>query len=355
LDRYIWLDALTPKQARLSAALASKLTDRGYKVFITARDYDYTVAVLRRFAPPSARLEVVGGYGGATRQGKLKAELERSYGLVDTVSSLNPCMLIAYPSPSATRVAFGLGIPVTILFDSPHAYHVNRLAATLADHIVYSDFIPRDQVVKYVLSSFTKLYSYHGVDELEYVMDYVIRSSSKPSNELNLEPLSYVVVRPAEYKAAYYESLKPPAIEVLVKWLASKGVKVVVFPRYEEQQIVFKSINNVVIPSNAVDTLPLIDEAIAVVTGGATLAREAALLGTPGLTLYPGEIAVSKALEDLGLPHFHLRSIEEAKQLLESIIRDPDLHRVKGVKLKTIVAGLEPPSLRILEITREVC
>ncbi len=352
----IWLDALTSKQARLVTSLARKLVTKGYKVLITVRSYEYTEKVARKFAPSQAEVRVAGGYGGS-RFEKLVRDAERVKLLSKIVYEKAPCILISYPSPSAVRVAFGFSLPIVLLTDSPHAYHASRLTIPLADYVVFSSFIPRDRIEKYVLKEFTKLIAYRGFDELEYINDYLeSKHSIKPKEaleELNLEPKNYVVVRPAEYKAAYY-NWQPAALENLAVRLAKKNVKVVFFPRYPEQEEKVANEKNIIVPREAVDTLPLLEYAAAVVTGGATLAREAAFLGTPGITLFPQELEVNKAVAELGFPLIIFKKgVEELEETILRIIREG--FTVDRGKLENLVKSLEKPSNIVLRLLDHHC
>ncbi len=108
-------------------------------------------------------------------------------------------------------------------------------------------------------------------------------------------------------------------------------------------------------PEQALDTLPLLDAAAAVVTGGATLAREAALLGTPGLYMYPRKLEVCEALAGLGLPLHHVVRLDQAYELVLRVLRDPDAWSVKGPRLKTVLRSMERPSSRIVALVENHC
>jgi len=343
--RLAWLDALTPKQAQLMAWLARRLAGAGFRVLLTVRSYDYTVGVA---GVSGVEAIVVGGYGGGSLEGKLRASAERILGLAGRVGGA--CVAVMYPSPSGARTAYGLGIPLIVLSDSPHSVPAHRLAVPLSDYLVHSSFIPGRLFERYVLGAYTRRLTYRGFDELEYIAGY--RPSRRVLGELGLEEYGYVVVRPPEYKAAYYHGRRRPEIERLVEKITGMGYRVVYLPRYPEQAEAVKGMRGVIVPERAVKGLDLEAWAAAVVTGGASMAREAALLGTPGISLYPGRLHVDEAVERLGAPLHHAGSPMDAWRILREVLRSPEKHRrcMRGV-----LGLLEKPSDIVIPLAERAC
>ncbi len=327
----VWLDALTPKQARLMGVFAEALRSSGIDVVPTCREYEYTVGTFRLLGIEPA---VLGRHGGGELGGKLRADVERMRLLARFVEEREPDLLITYPNPSATRVAFGLGIPILMFNDTPHSVPACRLSCPLASTLVYSEFIPRRLMERFVLKEWTRVRRYRGVEELAWVLRF------KPDpgilEELGLEEGGYILVRPEERKAAYYGE-GPVLVELAVS-LARKGHMVVVLPRYREQAEALKGVANIVIPEDAVDGPSLEYYAAAVVTGGGTMAREAALLGTPGINLFPRKIHVDEALSRLGLPLYKARSLDEAEKLCLKFLASSG-----KVDTSEMLRGLEDP------------
>ncbi len=339
----IWLDALTPKQALLATSIAKVLSSKGYEVFLTARDYDYTIRVAEKHG---VKPLIVGGYGGSRLIGKLVADLERAKNLVNIVERESPRVLIAYPSPSASRVAFGLGIPYIALTDSPHSVPASRLALPLADTVLFSYCIPREKIEVYTYSK-TRLLQYNGFDELEWI------KTEKPDprvvETLGLEEKKYVVVRLEERYAAYYPKSNSVRVSEIVEKLASR-VKVVALPRYGDQWEELKELENVTVLDDPVHGVSLEYYAAAVVSGGGTMTREAALLGVPGINLFPGRLDVDECVMRLGLPLYKARNTSEALNILEKILRDPDKYHVDS---SNIIEELEKPSDVLVKILEE--
>ncbi len=346
----VWLDVLTPKQARLLASIAQRLERKGYSVFMTSRKYDYTLSVLRDLY--GVEPVVVGGHG-STKLEKLVLDAERVRELALLVGERKPDVLVAYPSPSAARVAYGLSLDMVILTDSPHIEPVHRLVLPLADTVLVSRYIA-EQVEKYVLKEFTILETYNGVDEVEYLKEAT--PSLQSIKSLELEEYSYIVVRPPEYKASYYPRGEwLGVLEDVALKLVSKGVKIVYFPRYAEQAKLMKNKRGVIVPNRAHDSISLYYYALAVVTGGISMAREAALLGTPAFTIFHRVLDVDRFLMSKGVPLFYVNDVSKLYEQLVGLLGSRTMREEMREKALKILSEMERPSSRLLEILGRLC
>jgi len=351
LTRPVWFDVLTPKQARLMASIAMVLRDK-LKVdyVVTTRNYDYTISVLKDIY--NVDPVVVGGHGSSLLE-KLVEDAKRIEKLARRIAVEKPCLLISYPSPSAARIAFGLKIPSIILTDSPHVEPVHRLTLPLADYILVSRFIV-DSVKKYALPVFTRIISYNGVDEAEYLRDYK-KLEHDILAELGLEPRQYVVIRPPEYKASYYFNLKPLDLDSLALRLSRK-IKIVYLPRYPEQYEKMKSRENIIIPPKAIDSIPLAYYAVAVVTGGISMAREAALLGTPAYTSFPYVLDVDRHLISKGIPLNYSNNADRIYFDILTLYRSgEETLKEYRARAKKLLEEMEKPSTKIISLVKDFC
>uniref|UniRef100_A0A7C2ZM02 DUF354 domain-containing protein n=1 Tax=Ignisphaera aggregans TaxID=334771 RepID=A0A7C2ZM02_9CREN len=345
MTRSVWLDALTPKQAMLLGTIAKRLAERGFDVILTARNYDYTVAVLRNMG---LSFLAIGGYSD-TLTGKIIEESSRIKNIVETIGDRFD-VAIAYPNPVAARVAFGLGKPYIALTDSPHSEFASRLSLPLAEYVVFSRCIPSAEIEQYVYRRKVKLVQYNGVDEVEWLRD------AKPSpsyvKSLGLEPYTYVLARPPEIKASYYRYKHVRELfEHLLYRVLELGLKLLYLPRYADDALArqLQARKDVVIPpaTQGVIGYHVAYYALAVITGGGTLAREAALLGTPGISLFPEELYVDTCLQRLGLPLIRCRETVECIERMLSCIKEPEKYRETSL---AILRSFERPSEAVLKI-----
>lgn len=327
------MDALTPKQGRLIASLANVLKEDGYEVLVTCRDYECTYFSIKLYGLEPV---VVGIHGGSTNLGKLVADGERILALSRLVDSFKPHVLISYPNPSASRVAFGLGSKYVAFNDTPHAVAANRLALPLCDALVASEALQGD-FDSFLLPG-TRVTYYKGVDEAIWVKRFIPKGIT--ARGLNLEERRYVIVRPEEYKAAYYSWEGWSWLE-LCEELKRKGFSVVVLPRYEEQRLAALK-RGFTVPSSCIDGMDLTYYAAAVVTGGGTMAREAALLGVPSYYMFPLELKVSNLVSAIGFP---LKRWRGSPRELAEEIASIEISEIEEsiLKAKSLLDKIETP------------
>ncbi len=306
----VWIDVLTSKQGTLFGFIARELIRRGFNVIITCRKYEYTVNSLTRL---NLKPLTIGEYSEGDPYDKVLSDIVRMSELLKVIKEFNPDVLLAYPNPPAARLAFGVGIPYIALTDSPHSTVPSRLSLPLATHLLVSEAIPLDEIMKFTYRD-TVITQYKGVDELFWLL------RCSPNHEyvesLGLKPYDYVVLRPHEYKATYYRGVKVNVdIKDLIMKLTGLGFKVVFLPRYAEHLLTALRLReggaDIKIIKGGYDGVSLSYYAAAVITGGSSLAREAALLGTPGITYYPGRIYVNEYVKARGYPLIKCLSTEE--------------------------------------------
>ena len=339
----IWLDALTPKQARLCCFLYEGLKEEGHEVFVTARRHAETLGVLELELTPH---KAIGSHGGPSKLGKLVSYAKRAGELASFIHGKNPNVLISLSSPSAVRVAFGLGIPCISLNDTPHAVHVGRLALPLSTKIISPKAIPIHELLRLGAEEHS-IVQYEGVDEVMWVVNHQPNPSIVERLDLR-EDKPLVILRPPEWQAAYYEGQPGPSYVDLLEALLGEGSEVIMFPRYEDQAALAERFKEIVIPERAIDTLNLYPRASLVISGGGTMAREGALMGTPSISFFAPDypLYVNDYLEERGFPIWRFRTLQEAFPLMRRILRDPSSFRVDTSPL---LAQLEPPTGKINE------
>ena len=315
-------------------------------MLVTGRDYDFTRGLIER---SGLRYRIVGRYGGASLYEKLVADIERMRMLADVVSEFKPDVLVSYPLPAAVRVAYGLGVPIVLMSDSPHSRPVHLLTVPLSRYLVHSYLIPTTLFLDY-LTPGVSVRVFRGVEEWEWIEGHVCDKSIL--DKLGVEKGSYIVFRTPEFKAAYYRGSPLDKIAELVEEAVRRGYHVVAFPRYDEDASLLERLAEkhrgevIVLRGEPVETLDLYCYSAGVVTGGATMAREAALLCKPAVSLYP--VYLNTVLEKLGLP-IRTRSIENPGDVLDT------LEELRGATGRcTVVEGFEKPSSVVLSVLEEL-
>jgi predicted glycosyltransferase len=273
----IWYDACTGKHIRYGSAIAKRLRKAGHEVVLSTREHPDTLALARILGENPI---VVGTYRPATLFSRLEESASRIIQFSKLFRDKPPDIAIAHQSVELCRTAFGLGIPIVLTADTPHAKAVNKLTIPFAHTLVVSEALPKWFLKKYCPDYIIR---FKGVDEVAWIKDL------KPPKSADFEkPL--IVVREIEAKAAYALETANPTLET-VKKLEALG-NVLLLKRYGGK-------------GEFVDSARVVANADLVVSAGGTIAREAALQGVPSIIISElGRTYVNTYLARKGFPIF---------------------------------------------------
>ena len=279
----VWYDACTGKQVRYGAAIGQQLRKAGHEFIFTTREHPDTIPLAKIL---KVKPLVVGKYNPSNLFSRLEESAEREAKFSKLFSNNPPDVAIAHQSVELSRVAFGLGIPLILTADTPHAIAVNKLTIPLANTVVVSEALPKSFLKKYCAKNIVQ---FRGVDELAWIKDYKSSKTKKRKKPL-------IVIRQMETKAAYADKEQDLG-QVLAQRLAELG---------EVQFIERYNVDGSFVAKQAfVDSLDFIAEADLVVSHGGTLAREAALQGIPTIAISDlAKTYVNKYVAKRGFPLF---------------------------------------------------
>ncbi|MBI1816445.1 MAG: DUF354 domain-containing protein [Deltaproteobacteria bacterium] len=306
----VWIDIENAPQAWFFRPLLPALRARGAETLITVRDYGEAVALLEA---ASERFTVVGGVAGGSRLARTAAVATRALALARFARGRGVDVAVSHGVRPHLAAAALLRIPCLTGYDYEHASKllVHRLACEV--------LVPRvllEQYLRPVGADLTKVTPYDGFKEELYLTDF------SPDNAiyaaLTLDPTRPIVtIRPPSFHA-HYASDEGNALffDVLVTLRRNPETQLVITARDATQRAQIASVcggdPSVRTPERPVDGLNLIWHSDLVISGGGTMAREAALLGVPAISIFRGTPGVLDAhLESLG----RLRRIRAASEL----------------------------------------
>ena len=347
----VWIDVLTPKQANLFAELHDRLNAKGCKVLMTTRTYREVneLLELRRLKPCE-----VGRHGGLGLKDKLLESSKRMTALADVVSDYSPNAAISFSSPEAARVAYGLGIPHYCISDSPHAEAVCRLTIPLSDKLFTPWVIPTYAWSRYGIRP-RDVIRYRALDPVVWIN---AKSNPKVLDELDIDLAKpIVVIRTSEEFAAYLSDSSAARIATTMDIIANildlnnGELQLVVLPRYDEQgqKLTKRFGTRIKVPQHVIDGVSLLRASSVFIGGGGTMSAEAALLGVPVISHYPGDQTfVEKFLVKYGLIERILdpRRIAQRTIGITRSLEFRDYYRKKSSKL---VQTMEDPIRIILQ------
>ena len=319
----IWFDALTPKQLLLFHSLKNEFKKRRVDVWLTSRDYEQVLPLIQLL---NADAEIVGEFGGGSLRGKLQASILRSKKLLERVSREKPDAAISGGSPEAARIAYGLAFPHFCISDSPHS-PVFPLCLPVT-RLLFSPWIIRfEEWSKHGIAR-SHIRYHKSLDPVFWLTDFSPRKSVL--QDLRLKEDQYVLVRLPETLASYLlraENSSGSKIMNFVQELPSvfPDHRIVMMTRYSRQAKVFRRLNKEIsLIDRVVDGTSLIRFSSLFIGGGGTMTQEAALLGVPAISIFPGpRLTVLEYLSRKGLVT-HFSDLDLAVKHLQRISANID-------------------------------
>jgi len=275
----IWYDACTGKHMRYGAAIAKCLRKSCHELVFTTREHPDTLALAGILGEDPI---VVGKYSPKSLFSRLEESVARVIQFSKLFRDNPPDIAISHQSVELCRTAFGLGVPIILTADTPHATAVNKLTLPFAHTLVVSEALPKSFLKKYCPDNIVR---FKGVDEFAWIKDL------KTPKDLHLKkPL--IVIREIETKAAYALEIADCTLEIARK-LEALG-NVLLLKRYSASG-----------KEEYVDSVQIVANADLVVSAGGTIAREAALQGVPSIVISElGRTYVNTYLASKGFPIF---------------------------------------------------
>jgi len=317
--RRIIVDILTPKQVLFFEPVIHRLRSIGFEVYVSARSFRETLWLIER---KGIDARIIGVYGGGSLKGKLKASLDRCLEMLELFEEVDPDAVLCFSSPEASRVAFGLSIPLYIANDSPHAEAVAKLTLPLARKLYTPKVIPLNAWIRYGLKP-SQIVRYNALDPASWLKGF--KPSTETIDKLGLNPEEPILVaRFEESKSAYMPKDSKSPLPALIKHIVEedKALKVVVIPRYEEQIEALESMyGRVIVCREPIEATNLLYYASIFVGFGGTMTCEASLLGIPTLSLrFYGSYYTERYLERMKLLEAAY-TFEEALEKLRYLAR----------------------------------
>ena len=296
--RRVWIDIDNPPQVQYLAPFAGAFAERGAAVVITARDHGIAHELLRQ---RGLEFQGVGAHPGASKIAKTSAVLRRAGVLTRRLRAWKPDAAV-FATRSAAIAAPLLRIPGFAFVDYEFVdLRAFRFARSYVVHPSVLEGALRGQRLDP-----RRMLSYEGIKE-DITCAGVDLDDVEPHRfaELDGSAALRVLVRPPDERSHYFRSESSELVHVLLAHLAKRqDVVVVLSPRYPEQAALVEGLDwrrRPVVLREAVPFTRLLAAVDAVITGGGTMAREAAYLGVPSYSVYGGELgAVDRFLEESG-------------------------------------------------------
>jgi len=316
----IWLDILSPKQLWMHTSIAQALRQRGHEVLLTSRSYEQLDGLVDSVFEDWGILRV-GRWGGGSLEGKLRASAERLSALLDPILKWEPDVAVSSGSVEAARIAYGLRLPHFLVSDTPHS-PVNRLTAPISRRVLTPWVIPKEEWARAGADS-RQVRFYKALDPWFWLRDF--KPDKSVLDELGLKEGGYALLRMPETAAAYVSSEDEAVLSELSRLPETlRDLKLVVLCRYGEQAELARvslGAKGALIVDKLLPGPSITYYSALFIGGGGTMTQEAAILGVPALSIYPGKLpTVLRFLVRRGLVK-HYRSINGMFRDIPRILR----------------------------------
>ncbi|MGI8510773.1 MAG: DUF354 domain-containing protein [Gemmatimonadaceae bacterium] len=333
----VWIDLANSPHVPFFLPIMSELGNNQHSVTVTLRDFAQTLPLAKRAEIDGT---VIGTHGGSGRVEKLINLASRSYALSALARKQEFDVAVSHNSYTQIIAGRVTGARVVTLMDY-EGQPANHLAFRLAHKVLVPESFPDEALLRFG-AKLSRVVKYPGYKEQVYLSDFTpnpffpakLAEACGLPDDWSPEGTIIVTVRPPATMAAYHRFANP-VFDVLLERLARMDeLTVIALPRTGQQRReIGARFPTLRVPDSAVDGNNLIAISDVVISAGGTMNREAAVLGTPAITMFAGDIpAVDRRLIELGRLVV-LRNISEVaslrftKKLPGTALRAPDLKR----------------------------
>jgi hypothetical protein len=277
----IWIDIDNLPHIPIFQPLISELEEAGHEILITVRDFAYSVEKLE---DSGLKFHVIGRHYGKATVSKVAGTLLRAGQLRRFLRNYPVDLAVSHSSRSAILAGWSRRIPTVAMFDYEHVS--TTLQENFATHILVPELLLQPGTT---LSS-SKYQGYPGYKEEIYLADFVPDRDFR--QQLQIPPDSiFAVLRPPATEAHYHNPEAETIFQAILERLDSEGLFTLITPRSAAQAAEFRHLSEerFRVLTRPVDGLNLISAADFVISGGGTMNREAALLGTPVYSFFRGK------------------------------------------------------------------
>lgn len=251
------------------------------KPILTARDYKPIPELLELYGITAT---IIGKHGGRNRFNKLLSSSQRIVDLARYIRDKKIDIVVHKHSVEAARVAWGFSIPSISFIDNELMVPQNMLVCPLSNVLIAPIAISQ-----YVLRNFTP--SHVAILQFDGICEFANISGFEPDKSvlqrLNLKTSKPIVTIRGEPILASYNHGQS-LVETLIEKIKTDvpGTQIIKLNRAGEEGS----------SQPVVDARSLCYYSDLVISGGGTMTREAALLGTRAITYFTKPLAVDRYL-----------------------------------------------------------
>lgn len=305
----IWFDLDNSPHVPLFRPVFKELDKAGSEYIITARNFAQTIDLLKYWNIPHTP---VGKHGGKSKIKKVANVLNRANQLKKFCKGKNISLAVSHGSRSQLVAAKLMKIPSMLMLD--YEYTEAKIFNKLATNLLMPSFIP-DARLKAAGFNLDKVIRYSGFKEELYLSTFVPDKDFRKKISVPGDSI-LVVFRPPGMTGNYHDVRSENLLINALEYVSSvKDATCLIVNRGETEKkyimTKIKPADNIVFLKDAVDGLQLLYSADLAISGGGTMNRESALLGTKTYSIFTGRRPyLDEYLESMGRLKF-INSKEE--------------------------------------------
>lgn len=322
----IWIDLDNSPHVPLFTPIIKELSLMGVDVFTSARDFAQTKDLLDVY---KINAEVVGRHGGKSKLKKVINLAERSFQLIKATRNKQINLSLNHGSRAHTLASRLKNIQTVVMAD--YEYTDLTIFNLFADKTLWPVYIP-DKVLESVGVNLKRVVRYNGFKEEIYIQNFTPDNKFRDSIGVD-DDETLVFIRTPAMVGNYHDSRSEKILLSTIKYLSKfKNVKTIVSCRTElDKQFVRNGIgkkNNMVFLGRPVDGLQMLYAADIAISGGGTMNRESALLGTDTYSIFSGRRPyLDEYLASSGKIKFLVSDSDIAKISLERKKKEFHIHK----------------------------
>lgn len=299
----LWFDFDNSPHVPLFRPVLRELDNRNVDYLVTIREFAQTRELCDLW---NIKYHLIDKHGGKYKINKLINLFNRSFKLRNYIKDKNISLAISHGSRTQLVTSRRLKIPSILMLD--YEYTENKIFNYLSNYLLMPVFIP-DERLKSAGFNLSKVIRYNGFKEEIYLSEFVAENSFREKIGVSNNDI-LIVIRPpsllGNYRTQKSEDL---FIEALRYFNECPDCHCCIISRTKEDKNLINDLNlkngNIKFLEKTVDGLQLLNAADIVLSGGGTMNRESALLGTETYSIFKGRKPyLDEYLRDLGLLNF---------------------------------------------------
>lgn len=282
----IWFDLDNTPHVPLYNPVFKELKRRDANFFVTARDFAQTKELLKLF---NIEHELVGVHAGKNKINKVINLFTRASLLKKIVKSKKIRLAVSHGSRTQLLAAKQLGIKSLLMLD--YEFTESKIFNALATKLLMPVYLP-DKRLEKAGFNLKKVIRYNGFKEELYLKDFQPDDDFRISIGIDNKQI-LIIFRPPSMVGNYHDSKSEELLSAGLKYFSNfpNTICLIVNRTRVEQKFIkerFTNISNIRFLEKAVDGLQLLYAADIAVSGGGTMNRESALLGTETYSIFTG-------------------------------------------------------------------